>query len=180
MLPKFLFIACGGTIGGEWDPSQDTVVPTKHANKRLFDYLKESVKLYRPPKFVDLFNKDSRAISDKDRGLIVKTILDHRARGYRHILITHGTFTMAKTGAYIAKGLAKKKIADVCVVITGSMIPNTGFAPSDAQFNMGFAMGRLSALGPRDESGVYVCMNGHLLPPDHIEKNVKKARFEKR
>ena len=180
MLPKFLFIACGGTIGGEWDPSKDTVVPTKGANKRLFDYLKENVKLSRLPKFVDLFNKDSRAISNKDRDLIIKTILDHRTRGYRHFLITHGTFTMAKTGAYIAGVLAKKKIDDVCIVITGSMIPNTGFAPSDAQFNLGFAIGRLSALDWRDESGVYVCMNGHLLPPDHIEKNVKKAKFEKR
>jgi L-asparaginase/Glu-tRNA(Gln) amidotransferase subunit D len=179
MLPKFVFIACGGTIGGEWDPSKDTVVPTKGANKRLHLYLKDNVKLYRAPKFIDLFNKDSRQILDKDRDLVVKTILEHRARGYHHFIITHGTFTMTQTGAYLDRALTKKGVNDVCVVITGSMIPNTGFAPSDAQFNMGFAIGQLAAMNWKDQGGVYVSMNGYTVSPTQIKKNVKAAKFEK-
>lgn len=50
--------------------------------------------------------------------------------------------------------------------------------PSDAQFNMGFALGKLSSLEAREQCGVWIAMNGLLGRAANIVKNVKKARFE--
>lgn len=58
------------------------------------------------------------------------------------------------------------------------MIPNAGFAPSDAQFNIGFALAKLSMLHGSEQAGAWIYVNGLLSKPDNISKNVKKARFE--
>lgn len=176
-LPKIVLLACGGTIGGEWSPVHDTVVPSKAGNKRLMDYINNQVRPSRKIKFVDLFNKDSRAITNADRLKITNTVKQLRKQGYHHFLITHGTFTMVETGIYLEDKLKTAKINDVFIVLCGSMIPNTGFAPSDAQFNLGFAIGKLSSLSDT-QSGIWITMNALLSRTSSIRKNVDKARFE--
>ena len=177
-LPKIALIACGGTIGVEWSVVHDTVIPSKTGNKRLRDHIDQQIQLHRSLLFVDLFNKDSRAITDKDRDKIIAKIKNLRAKGIRHFLITHGTFTMTQTAAYLNDRCASKGLSDIYAVICGSMIPNFGFTLSDAQFNIGFALAKLSMMDEADQTGAWICMNGLLSRPENIVKNVKKARFE--
>lgn len=176
-LPKVALIACGGTIGGEWSPAADTVVPSKHGNKRLFEYLEQAARLHRKLVTIDLFNKDSRAVTDKDRERIVRKIIQLRKKGVRYFLITHGTFTLQQTGLYLVKKLESAGITDVYIALVASMIPNSGFAPSDAQFNIGFALAKLTSL-PQEDTGVWLAMNGLFGRPNRITKNVGAAKFE--
>ena len=177
-LPKIALIACGGTIGGEWSPVHDTVISSKTGNKRINEYLCNQARLHRKIDFVDLFNKDSRQITRKDTVKVYKAIGRLRSKGIRHFLITHGTFTMTSTAGYIARQLAIEGIRDTYIVLCGSFIPVTGFAPSDAQFNVGFAMAKLASMHEPAHAGSWICMNGLLSRPSALTKKIKKARFQ--
>lgn len=109
--------------------------------------------------------KDSLDITDADRELI----RDHvQAASSEHILITHGTDGMVKTGLTIAAATAAKRI-----VLTGALQP-AAFAGSDAIFNIGCAIGALQCVEP----GVYIAMNGRVFHIDNVTKNLEKNRFE--
>lgn len=111
-----------------------------------------------------LLQKDSLELTGSDRALIRERV---EAATERLILITHGTDTMAQTGAAL-KGIAKKVI-----VLTGAMQP-AAFRISDAVFNIGCAIGALQSLPP----GVYIVMNGCVFPVDEVRKNREAGRFE--
>lgn len=66
------------------------------------------------------------------------------------------------------------KANDKKIVLTGSMIPITGFATSDAGFNLGFVIGLFGGLQP----GVYLSMNGGIFSPAEVHKNEEIFRFE--
>ena len=57
------------------------------------------------------------------------------------------------------------------VVLTGAMRP-AWFRDSDADFNLGFALGAASAL----PAGVYVAMHGRVFAAGRVRKN--RGRFE--
>ena len=63
---------------------------------------------------------------------------------------------------------------DKKVILTGSMIPITGFTTSDAGFNLGFAAASFAYI----ERGVYLSMNGGIFSSNEIEKNEDLFRFE--
>ncbi len=111
--------------------------------------------------------KDSRSINQKDRNSILKAINKSPAK---HILVTHGTYTMPDTGRFLEKNL---KNNEKVIILTGSMIPISGFAPSDAGFNLGFAVAKFDSLEP----GVYVAMNGTVFTPSEVVKLVSEGRF---
>ena len=79
----------------------------------------------------------------------------------RFILITQGTDTMCET----ARLLGESSI-DKTIVLFGSMVPYA-VSDSDAFFNFGCALGSLQLL----ETGVYIAMNGRVLPWNDVEKN---------
>jgi L-asparaginase len=68
---------------------------------------------------------------------------------------------------------AHLKRNDQTIVFTGSMIPLLGFAPSDASFNLGFAISQVNEL----PNGIYVCMNGAIFSPDEVVKLLYEGRF---
>ena len=111
-----------------------------------------------------LLRKDSLEITEEDRKLIVERV---RADPSRHILITHGTDTMALTGQRLS-GIPGKTI-----VLTGAMQP-AAFMVSDAVFNIGFALAALQTLPP----GVYLAMNGRIFDSHDVRKNAELDRFE--
>jgi L-asparaginase len=111
-----------------------------------------------------LLRKDSLEMSDQDRQLIRQTVQQCSSQ---LVLITHGTDRMAETS------LALLGIPDKVIVLTGSMSP-ARFQKSDAEFNIGFAMGALMCSSP----GVYLAMNGQLFPAGHVRKNRDAGRFE--
>ena len=59
------------------------------------------------------------------------------------------------------------------IVITGALNP-AGFRGSDAEFNIGTAVGAVQSLAP----GVYIAMNGRIWDPLKVRKNVAANRFE--
>jgi L-asparaginase len=111
-----------------------------------------------------ILHKDSLNMTDEDRQLIFDKIASDE---HCHILLTHGTDTMIQT----AKKL--KTIPDKVIVLTGAISPAV-FKYSDAAFNIGCAVAAVQVLAP----GAYIAMNGRILDPDLIKKNLEKNWFE--
>ena len=82
-------------------------------------------------------------------------------------MITHGTDTMVETARALGRPPGKT------VVLTGAMQP-ARFRETDADFNLGFALGAVRTLPP----GVYVAMQGRIFDPVEVVKNRKAGRFE--
>ena len=108
---------------------------------------------------------DSLDMVDKERDLIVDSCMSCEED---FILITHGTDTMCDTARLIGESDIDKTI-----VLFGAMVPYA-VSNSDALFNFGCALGSLQLL----ESGVYVAMNGRVLPWDDVEKNRALGVFQ--
>ena len=113
---------------------------------------------------VPILRKDSLHIDAADRELLRATIAGHEAR---HVLVTHGTDTMVETAKVLSS------IAGKTIVLTGALNP-ARFRGSDAEFNVGTAVGAVQSLPP----GVYIAMNGRVWDPARVRKNVAANRFE--
>ena len=111
--------------------------------------------------------KDSRSINDTDLKNVLKVIEKSSAK---YIIITHGTYTMPDTARFLETKLNRK---DQVIILTGSMIPLTGFSPSDAPFNLGYSLASVKVLNP----GIYVCMNGQIFSPKEVIKRISEGRF---
>lgn len=113
---------------------------------------------------IPIIRKDSLHIEAADRELIRAAIA---AQPARHVLITHGTDTMVETAKVLAD------IPGKTMVLTGALNP-ARFRGSDAEFNIGCAVGAVQSLPP----GVYIAMNGRIWDPAKVRKNVSENRFE--
>lgn len=113
---------------------------------------------------IPILRKDSLHLTDADRALIKQTIL---AQPAKHVLVTHGTDSMVETGRVLAD------VPDKTIVMTGALNP-ARFRGSDAEFNIGTAVGAVQCLPP----GVYIAMNGRIWDPAKVRKNVAANRFE--
>jgi L-asparaginase len=108
---------------------------------------------------------DSLELTTLDRELIARHCQE---ADEEHIIITHGTDTMAETAKVLLQN-----VKDKTVVITGAMIPYK-FGSSDGLFNLGSAMAFVQTL----ENGVYVVMNGRCFGADNVRKNRETGEFE--
>jgi len=113
---------------------------------------------------IPIIRKDSLHITAADRELLRATIA---AQPAKHVLVTHGTDTMVETAMVLAS------LSDKTIVLTGALNP-ARFRGSDAEFNIGTAVGAVQALPP----GVYIAMNGRIWDPTKVRKNVAANRFE--
>lgn len=111
-----------------------------------------------------LLRKDSLDMDEADRALVLTHVA---ADPSTRILITHGTDTMIDTAKKLSSVTGK------CIVLTGAMEP-AHFKSSDAVFNIGVAVGAVSAL----PEGVYLAMNGRIFDPFKCRKNRDKHMFE--
>jgi L-asparaginase len=111
-----------------------------------------------------LMRKDSLHLSDEDRALIRETVAQSDVR---HVLITHGTDTMAETAEVL------RDIVGKTIVLTGSLHP-ARFRDSDAVFNIGCAIGAVQSL----PQGTWIAMNGRIWEPGKVRKNRSANRFE--
>ena len=158
------FIITGGTIDSYYDGSKDTVVP--HKSSVIPDFI-NSLNLHCKAVFTQVCMKDSRNLTPKDLKHVLNIIEKSR---HKKIIVTHGTYTMADTARYLKANLKKNENT---IVITGSLIPIIGFSPSDAPFNLGFAIAKVLDLEP----DVYVCMNGRVFTSDKVTKIISQGRF---
>jgi L-asparaginase len=108
---------------------------------------------------------DSLEMTDQDRDLIAHQC---NSCGEKHIVITHGTDTMAETAS-----LLNEKVKGKTIVLTGAMIP-IKFGSSDGLFNLGSALAFAQSLPP----GVYVAMNGRYFHAGKVRKNKETGIFE--
>ena len=110
---------------------------------------------------------DSLEMTDDDR-----QIIEHNCKKSAHdkIIITHGTDTMVKT----AELLAKAKLDDKTIVLTGAMVPYAFGTSSDGFFNLGSTLAFVQTL----PKGVYISMNGRIFYWNNVKKNRKTGFFE--
>ncbi len=108
---------------------------------------------------------DSLQMTSADRELIVERC---RTVTSEHIVVTHGTDTMAETAAALGRSKLNKTI-----VLTGAMVPYK-FGSSDGLFNLGAALAYVQTL----PVGVYVAMNGKVFAWDNVRKNKSVGIFE--
>lgn len=158
------FIITGGTIDSYYDGTKDTAITNEHS---IIPRFIEGMKLYNKTIFSEVCMKDSREISRKD----LKNILNKIERSSsKHIIVTHGTYTMPDSARFI-KANSKRK--DQTIILTGSMLPIAEFTMSDGGFNLGYAVSKMQSLAP----GVYVCMNGTVFSADEVVKSISEGRF---
>ena len=113
---------------------------------------------------IPILRKDSLHITDADRALIRQAIA---AQPAAHVLVTHGTDSMVETARVLAD------LEEKTIVLTGALNP-ARFRGSDAEFNIGTAVGAVQCLPP----GVYIAMNGRIWDPTRVRKNIAANRFE--
>ncbi len=113
---------------------------------------------------IEVMRKDSLEMTDEDRQTLRAAAASCAAA---HIVIIHGTDTMAQSAAVLAD------IPDKTIVLTGAMSP-ARFRQTDATFNVGFAVAAAQLADP----GVYIAMGGCLYPHDQVRKNRDQGRFE--
>jgi L-asparaginase len=102
-------------------------------------------------------------MTEKDRERILEACQKADAD---KIVVTHGTDTMIETARKLSR------VKNKAIVLTGAMKPEK-FVDSDASFNVGAALGALSVLS----NGVYVAMNGLVLPWNKVKRDERSGRF---
>jgi L-asparaginase len=117
----------------------------------------------QPYKIVELLRKDSLELTEADRAKLRETIA---GLAERHVVVTHGTDTMAESAQALAS------IGGKTIVLTGALAP-ARFAESDAPFNLGMAFAAAQTLPP----GVYITMNGRVIRGDKARKDRLQSRF---
>lgn len=158
---NLLFIQTGGTIDKDYPKTKKgwAFEINEPAVQRILEKLNSSFKY----NIISLLKKDSLEINDEDRALILKKCTEHKEE---KIIITHGTDTMDIT----AKSL--KVIKNKTIIITGAMRPER-FSNSDADINIGVAIGAVQSL----PKGVYIAMNGLVMPHDKIDREKNSGQF---
>lgn len=147
------FILTGGTIDSYYDTDKCTAIP--FSDSIIEDYLEKTVQRNcQNDKFVQICMKDSRDIDQNDREKICD-LIDNSSE--KNFVITHGTYTLFDTAVFIEKNIKRK---DVVITLTGSLIPLSGFAPTDAPFNLAYAIANSELNHP----GIYVSIKGKIYP----------------
>ncbi|MCC7249929.1 MAG: asparaginase [Lysobacter sp.] len=160
MFDQLLIVTTGGTIDKIYfDDKSDFQIGDPQIG-RILEELGVGFRF----SVIPIIRKDSLHISEADRELIRATIA---AQAVKHVLVTHGTDTMVETAKVLSQ------IADKTIVLTGALNP-ARFRGSDAEFNIGTAVGAVQSLPP----GVYIAMNGRIWDPANVRKNVSANRFE--
>ena len=158
---KILFIQTGGTIDKDYPKTKNgwAFEINEPAVKRIL----EKVNCSFNNSVLSLIKKDSLEINDEDRSLILSKCKEAKEN---KIIITHGTDTMNITANYL------KEIKNKTIIITGAMRPER-FSNSDASINIGVAIGAVQSLS----KGIYIAMNGLVIPHHKMERNKETGQF---
>ena len=150
----------GGTLDKDYDPITGelafpgTTVPDMLAQARVTVPVETTV----------LMQKDSLDMDDNDRQTILRAC---QSSPCERIVITHGTDTMVETGRVLVEAALDK-----IIVLTGAMRPHR-LGHSDALFNLGGAL-MAAQWAP---VGVWIAMNGRLLPAGRAHKERQRGVF---
>ncbi len=159
-----LFISTGGTIDKDYSRKAKTYnfEISEPAIRRILEIINPNFEY----EIKSVLKKDSMDITEEDRNIILNEV---NAAKSKNIIITHGTDTMINTAEKLSL------IKDKKIVLVGSGLPEK-FANSDAQFNIGFAVGSLGII----QEGVYIAMNGRLYKWEEAKKEEDTGQFIER
>ena len=145
------------TTGGTIDKLYFDALSTYQIGESVVDRVFKTAQVTLPYRVAEVLRKDSLELTDEDRALIARRVVDAPER---HIIITHGTDTMAVTAQALA-GIEGKTI-----VLVGALSP-ARFAESDAAFNLGMAFATAQVAAP----GVWIAMNGTIFDGLRVRKD---------
>jgi L-asparaginase len=161
MTNRIKIIATGGTFDKVYDPiSGQLTFKESHVTTIV-----EQSRIQPQPNIETVMLIDSLDMTEQHRQQILAAV---QASTETMIVIIHGTDTMADT----AKTLGQANL-DKTIVLTGAMVP-ADIVNSDAQFNLGFAIGCASTLA----TGTYVAMNANVHAWNNVRKNKVLGIFE--
>jgi len=158
---KILFIQTGGTIDKDYPKSTKgySFEIDEPAIKRILEKVKPNFDF----EITSLLRKDSLDITDIDRQKILQECINSDSE---KIIITHGTDTIIETAKYLSA--VKNKL----IILTGALKPER-FKDSDAEFNLGIAIGAVNVL----KNGVYIAMSGRVIPINIVKRDEDTGNF---
>jgi L-asparaginase len=161
MPKKILVLNTGGTFNKIYNPINGELEVDENASA-----LKHiSHKWQHNLEIMSIINKDSLHMTSQDRVELLSFIYQSE---YDDIIIIHGTDTMELTAEYIFDAELDKNI-----VITGAMVPYSIDA-TEATANFAMAYGFLQNC---TQNGVYISMNGLVMPYSQITKDRDNGLF---
>jgi len=158
---KLRIIITGGTFDKHYDELKGTLTfKNSHLPKIL-----EEIRCTIPVVLEVNQLIDSLDMNNDNR----QSILESCKKSHeKHIIITHGTDTMAETARVLGEAKLPKTI-----ILTGAMIPYA-IKGSDAIFNLGGSI----AVAQHLDTGVYIIMNGKTFLWNNVHKNRTLGVFE--
>ncbi|MBI5218508.1 MAG: asparaginase [Bacteroidia bacterium] len=158
---KILFIQTGGTIDKDYPKTKHGFAfeITEPAVSRILSRVSPGFQF----EILTLLRKDSMYLTNEDRCEIYKSCNEAETD---KIVITHGTDTMIETAEILSD------IKGKAIVLTGAFRPER-FKNSDADFNIGVAVGALNVLS----EGVYIAMNGRVYPHNKVGRDSATGEF---
>jgi L-asparaginase len=163
---EILFLQTGGTIDKDYPMGENHHGYNFIVASPAFERILKRVRPNFTYQIKHVLQKDSLDISDEDRVLIFEACKESITH---NIIITHGTDTMLQTAKLLSK------LRDKTIVMTGAMSPEL-FKNSDADFNLGTAVGSVELLRP----GVYIAMNGSVMLWNEVTFNKETNQFTKK
>ena len=158
-----LILITGGTLDKVHDTATEGLLFRKSRKSHIGELLR--VGRSHAPRLDVILMKDSLDMSDEDREVILQAI---NKAPENHIVVTHGTGTMALTAKFL-----DGKTGHKTVVLTGAMRPFS-LGKSDAGFNVGGGIIAAQTL----PAGVYGVMNGRIFTAQNLRKDIKRGRFD--
>jgi len=157
-----LILNCGGTFNKRYNPlNGELEVPfDSQAIEKILTTVNSSYDL------AGVMFKDSLDMDINDRKTLAAIIMESKDDKF---LLVHGTDTMGETAHFL-----DTIFDDRVIILTGAMKPFE-IDSVEASLNLGMAMGFLKS---KNESGVYICMNGYIEKWNKIEKNRELGKFE--
>lgn len=157
-----LILNSGGTFNKKYNPLNGGLeIP--YNNSVIEEILKSVESKYD---LAGVVYKDSLDMNIDDRKRLASIIMESTDDTF---IIVHGTDTMHISAEFLAE-----IFDDRVIVFVGSMKPFE-IDNIEASLNLGMAIGFAKAI---KESGVYICMSGHVEPWQKIYKNTKFGKFE--
>lgn len=155
-----LFIQTGGTIDKDYPRTVKGYAfeISEPAIKNIIERIQPGFKY----KVITLMRKDSSDIKETERKKITTYCKNTH---FNKIIITHGTDTIIKTALQLLT------IKNKTIILTGAFKPEK-FKNSDADFNVGFAIGAMN----NTLTGIYIALNGKLFSADNVSRN-KNGKF---
>ncbi len=162
MTNRIKIIATGGTFDKVYNPISGQLA----FNKSHLANMAMTSRILPEPNIEELMLIDSLEMTELHRQQILAAV---QASIETRIVIIHGTDTMTETAQTLGQAHLEKTI-----VLTGAMVP-ADIVNSDAQFNLGFALGCAGTL----TTGTYVAMNANVHAWNNVRKNKVLGIFEK-